>query len=123
MFTSPVRFQVDDAIERCGGFGRFQWFILFFAGLSWMCDALEVGWSSYASIAPHNHGTARCCMRTTSLYGTAAGATAQPAALAPQQSTVKPAGPLEARSHQITALFPLPTPGHALELFGACGGV
>ncbi|KAI8471984.1 MAG: major facilitator superfamily domain-containing protein [Monoraphidium minutum] len=33
---------VDDAIERCGGFGRFQWFILFFAGLSWMCDALEV---------------------------------------------------------------------------------
>jgi hypothetical protein len=33
--------QVDDAIERCGNFGRFQWFILFFAGLSWVCDAFE----------------------------------------------------------------------------------
>jgi MFS family permease len=33
---------VDDAIDLCGGFGRFQWFILGFAGLSWMCDALEV---------------------------------------------------------------------------------
>lgn len=35
-------YTVDDAIERCGGFGRFQWFVLFFAGLSWLCDALEV---------------------------------------------------------------------------------
>lgn len=35
-------YTVDDAIDLCGGFGRFQWFILGFAGLSWMCDALEV---------------------------------------------------------------------------------
>lgn len=34
--------QVDDAIERCGPYGRFQWFALFFAGVSWLCDALEV---------------------------------------------------------------------------------
>ena len=34
--------KVDDAIERCGGYGRFQLFVLFFAGLSWLCDALEV---------------------------------------------------------------------------------
>jgi MFS family permease len=28
-------------MDKCG-FGRFQWFMLVFAGFSWMCDALEV---------------------------------------------------------------------------------
>jgi MFS family permease len=40
--TSTQTKKIDDVIERCGGFGCFQWFILFFAGLSWLCDALEI---------------------------------------------------------------------------------
>lgn len=39
----PCPTQVDDAIERCGNYGRFQWCILGVAGFDWMASALQVG--------------------------------------------------------------------------------
>jgi hypothetical protein len=44
-------YTLDDAVERCGPYGKFQWFVLFYAGLSWMADAMEVMILSYVGPA------------------------------------------------------------------------
>lgn len=45
---------MDDAIERCGKYGRFQWFILCFSGINWMSNACQVkrGTAQASSRAP-----------------------------------------------------------------------
>lgn len=41
------RYTVDDALNKCGTWDAFQWLMLFYCGLSWMCDAMEVMILSY----------------------------------------------------------------------------
>jgi hypothetical protein len=35
---ASARYTVDDALNRCGTWDAFHWLMLFYCGLSWMCD-------------------------------------------------------------------------------------
>jgi hypothetical protein len=37
------RYTVDDALNKCGTWDAFQWLMLFYCGLSWMCDVSGSG--------------------------------------------------------------------------------
>jgi hypothetical protein len=41
MCGSAPTYTADEAINICG-FGRFQWFMLVYAGMAWMADAMEI---------------------------------------------------------------------------------
>lgn len=36
--VSSSRYTVDDALNKCGTWDAFHWLMLFYCGLSWMCD-------------------------------------------------------------------------------------
>jgi hypothetical protein len=48
--SSSSTFTVDDALDRCAATGAFHWLLLLYTGMSWACDAMEVGNELFA---PH----------------------------------------------------------------------
>ncbi|KAF6265574.1 major facilitator superfamily domain-containing protein [Scenedesmus sp. NREL 46B-D3] len=45
--SSSSTFTIDDALDRCAATGAFHWLLLFYTGMSWACDAMEVMILSY----------------------------------------------------------------------------
>lgn len=59
------RYTVDDALNKCGTWDAFHWLMLFYCGLSWMCDVSH--WAQGSGAPLHMYAASRpkavctCC--------------------------------------------------------------
>lgn len=61
--VSSTKFTVDDALNRCGTWDAFHWLMLFYCGLSWMCDvsqAVATQSTKQAMIGHRQHPACSC---------------------------------------------------------------